>query len=177
MSSAGDGLGDIAAFAALGLFLVLLVLFGLQARRVARLETRLKALTMGAGPGADKMSMVEVLSWQATRLDTARSKIDQLSKAVEDLEAAMQRSVQHVGLVRYNPFGDTGGDQSFALALLDEKGNGVVVSSLFTRTATRFYAKPVAGGVSPLSLSDEEVKALKQAMEGQPERAVQFTER
>jgi hypothetical protein len=76
--------------------------------------------------------------------------------------------------VRFNPFADTGGDQSFALALLDAKGNGVVVSSLHTRTATRFYAKPVAGGASTLSLSDEEVRALKQAMESMPERAAQL---
>jgi hypothetical protein len=67
-------------------------------------------------------------------------------------------------LVRYNPFQDTGGDQSFALALLDKRGDGVVVSSLHSRTMTRFYAKPIKGGVSPLSLSEEEVQAVQQAM-------------
>jgi hypothetical protein len=76
--------------------------------------------------------------------------------------------VQYIGLVRYNPFEDAGGDQSFALALLDRQGDGVVISSLHGRTATRFYAKSVKGGASPLSLSNEEAKALKQAMERAP---------
>ena len=73
--------------------------------------------------------------------------------------------MQFVGLVRFNPFDDTGGDQSFALALLDGRGDGVVISSLHGRTGTRFYAKPVKAGTSTLSLSDEEVQALKQARE------------
>jgi hypothetical protein len=164
-------LGEILALAALGLSLVLLVLYGLQSRRVARIESRLKALTVGAGPGADKLSMVDMLSWQANRLETTRQKVEQLGGDVAALQDGLERCVQHVGLVRFNPFADTGGDQSFALALLDAKGNGVVMSSLHTRTATRFYAKPVVGGASSLSLSDEEVKALKQAMETVPEHA------
>jgi hypothetical protein len=71
--------------------------------------------------------------------------------------------VQHVGLVRYNPFQDTGGDQSFALALLDKQGDGVVISSLHSRTMTRFYAKPIKAGIAVVSLSEEEVKAVQQA--------------
>ena len=72
--------------------------------------------------------------------------------------------MQHVGLVRYNPFQDTGGDQSFAIALLDQHGDGVVFSSLHNRSLTRIYAKPVKGGASALSLSEEEVQAVQQAL-------------
>jgi hypothetical protein len=61
--------------------------------------------------------------------------------------------------------------------LLDPKGNGVVVSSLHGRTATRFYAKPVKAGTSPISLSDEEVLAIKQALEGSAEGSAQFIAR
>ena len=77
----------------------------------------------------------------------------------------MARSVQHIGLVRYNPFEEAGGDQSFALALLDRLGNGVVISSLHGRTTTRFYVKAVKAGQPVLSLSEEEAMALKQAKE------------
>ena len=67
--------------------------------------------------------------------------------------------------MRFNPFeGDTGGNQSFALALLDGRGDGFVVSSLHARAVTRMYAKAVSGGASEAALSDEECEALRQAM-------------
>ena len=62
------------------------------------------------------------------------------------LEAIVPTAFQRVGLVRYNPFEDTGGNQSFALAMLDAKGDGWVMSSLHARTGTRFYAKAVIAG-------------------------------
>jgi len=71
--------------------------------------------------------------------------------------------VQGVGLVRFRAFQDTGGDQSFALALADGEGNGVVVSALYGRGATRIYAKPVEGWLSPKPLSEEEEAALGEA--------------
>ena len=70
------------------------------------------------------------------------------------LEAAGRRAIQRVGLVRFNPFEDTGGNQSFALALTDATGNGFVVSSLHSRTGTRVYAKAITGGRSDGALSD-----------------------
>jgi hypothetical protein len=66
-------------------------------------------------------------------------------------------------LVRFRAFQDTGGDQSFALAMADGEGNGVVVSALYGRGATRIYAKPVQSWLSPKALSEEEEKALARA--------------
>ena len=65
--------------------------------------------------------------------------------------------------MRYNPFEDTGGNQSFALAMLDAKGDGWILSSLHARQGTRFYAKAVKAGRSETSLSEEEQAAIKQA--------------
>lgn len=76
-----------------------------------------------------------------------------------------------MGLVRFNPFEDTGGNQSFALALLDAHGDGVIVSSLHARNMTRVYAKAVVGGTSDAALSDEESQALRIA-EGPIARAL-----
>ena len=76
------------------------------------------------------------------------------------------RSLQHIGLVRFNPFEDTGSDQSFAIALLDDQRDGIVLSSLHGRTNTRVFAKPVAAGGSPHNLSDEESQAIRIAIEG-----------
>ena len=76
----------------------------------------------------------------------------------------MVKHLQKIGFVRFNPFPQTGGDQSFCLSLLDEKDNGFVLSSLHSRDATRFYAKTVkAGQGDGYELSIEEVKAIKNA--------------
>src|SRR5947209_10110188 len=114
-------LGEIVAYAALGLSLVLLLLLWFQARRISRLEARYKALTVGTGSGVEKMSLFDLVSWQANRLEGVKSEVGDLKAVVDVLEAITRRSVQRVGFVRYNPFDDTGGDQSFALALLDGK--------------------------------------------------------
>ena len=68
--------------------------------------------------------------------------------------------------MRYNPFDDTGSDQSFAIALLDDERDGVVLSSLHGRANTRIFAKPVTDGASPHNLSDEETQAIRIARRG-----------
>ena len=69
-----------------------------------------------------------------------------------------------MGVVRFNPFADTGGDQSFAIALLDAEGNGLVLSSLHSRADTRIFAKQVQAGRSRHQLSDEEQDAIRKAL-------------
>jgi Protein of unknown function (DUF4446) len=149
---------------ALALAVVLAVVVVVQTVRLNRVESHLRALTRGAGPGATSLALGDLLARQAERLEAAREETESLRNAVATLDVTVARSVQNVALVRFNPFQDTGGDQSFALALLDRRGDGVVMSSLHSRTSTRFYAKPVKGGTSQLSLSDEEAQAVQQAM-------------
>jgi hypothetical protein len=164
-------LGEVAGWAALALAAILALLLGIQSQRLSRVERRLRSLGKGLGIGVEDMSLAEIISTQGARLDAAHSGINDLKRAAATLDSSVARSVQYIGLVRYNPFQEAGGDQSFALALLDRHGDGVVVSSLHGRTATRFYAKPVKGGTSALSLSAEEVQAIKQAREGAPAKA------
>ena len=78
--------------------------------------------------------------------------LDDVAARTAVLEAAQRRSFQRVGLVRYNPFEETGGNQSFALALLDAAGDGWVLSSLHAREGTRVYAKSITGGRSDAGL-------------------------
>ena len=82
--------------------------------------------------------------------------VDDLTTRTPVLEAASRKAFSRVGLVRYNPFEETGGNQSFALALLDASGDGWVLSSLHARSGTRVYAKAIAGGRSDAALSEEE---------------------
>jgi len=89
--------------------------------------------------------------------------LDDVAARTAILEVAQRRSFQRVGLVRYNPFEETGGNQSFALALLDADGDGWVLSSLHARAGTRMYAKSIKGGRSEAGLSSEETAAITQA--------------
>jgi len=108
-----------------------------------------------------------------TRLDNEIARADRLNAQVQELAARLPvverqsaASLQRVGIVRYNPFADTGGQQSFAVAMLDSRGSGFVISSLHSRQATRIYLKQVSAGRSDTTLSDEESDAIKQALGG-----------
>jgi len=129
-------------------------------RSEAVLRRRLRRLIGDAeGTGFD-----EVLDRQLRRLDEVAGRVDALNKLHHDLENLTQRSIQKVGVVRFNTFADTGGDQSFAIALLDAEGNGLVLSSLHGRTDTRIFAKQVQSGRSRHQLSDEEQDAIRRAL-------------
>ena len=94
----------------------------------------------------------------------AKKDIDNLKLYCAKIEREGLLHIQKVGLVRFNPFKDTGGDQSFILSLVDGNDTGVIVSGLYARSGTRWYAKRVIKGKSTEhELSEEEKKALKEA--------------
>ena len=80
---------------------------------------------------------------------------------VNQLAGQLEGAIQRVGVVRYNPFEDTGSNQSFVLAMLDARGDGFVLSSLHSRQATRMFLKPVSGGRADSAVSDEEAEAIR----------------
>jgi hypothetical protein len=104
-----------------------------------------------------------VLFEEIKRLKKSESEIKKLIKSSQALEKMASQSIQRVGVIRFNPFKETGGDQSFAIALLDSKDNGLVISSLYSREGTRIYSKPIKAGQSEYPLSTEEIEALKKA--------------
>lgn len=87
---------------------------------------------------------------------------------LRDAEKRLRRSVQAVETVRFNPFqGDgSGGNQSFAAAFLNEEGNGVVISSLYSRDRVSIFAKPIINNASEREMSEEEKEALEKAKKG-----------
>jgi hypothetical protein len=89
--------------------------------------------------------------------------IKMLGKEIDKLQDEGQFHVQKVGLIRFNPFQETGGDHSFSIALLDGKDTGVVLTGLHTRERTRVYAKAIKKGKSEHELSNEEKKAFTKA--------------
>ncbi|MEO5705250.1 MAG: DUF4446 family protein [Candidatus Limnocylindrales bacterium] len=129
-------------------------------RRTGRLSRRLESITRGS----DDKSLEAVLGSHLERVRQVVRDVEQVGARTSVLERDIKGSFGRVGLVRFNPFEDTGGNQSFALALLDGQGDGFVVSSLHSRTGTRLYAKAIAAGASDTALSEEESEALRQAL-------------
>lgn len=140
--------------------LVLLLAVLVQARRLRRLGQRLDGITRNS----DGRSLEAILDAHLDKVYAVASELDELSARSAILEANGRRAIQRIGFVRFNPFEDTGGNQSFALAIVDSGGDGFVVSSLHARQGTRVYAKSVTRGTAEAALSDEESAALQQAL-------------
>ncbi|GIU98805.1 MAG: hypothetical protein KatS3mg014_0421 [Actinomycetota bacterium] len=98
---------------------------------------------------------------QLSRLETA---VRSLHATDKEQQRLIEGAVRHVGLVRYDAFEDVGGRLSFSCALLDDAGNGVVLTSINGRQDARVYAKPIQGGKSSYHLSVEEDEAIRQAL-------------
>lgn len=90
-------------------------------------------------------------------------KYSKLLDMVTDMDKTDKTKIQKVGLIRYNPFDEMGGNLCFALALLDGYDNGVVLNGIHSRTGSFTYAKPIEMGVSTYMLSEEEIKAVEMA--------------
>lgn len=151
------------------LFLLALVavwVYGVQ-RRTHQLQAHLDDLFGGASSETMARMLVDYLGTvRSTAASVARMKAEH-----DQIAALVPSVIRHVGLVRFSPFHDTGGDQSFALALLDGQGDGVVVTALHSRTDSRLYAKPIERFSSSYSLTPEEREAMDRALKREPARA------
>ncbi len=145
----------VLALACAGLTIALAVV----ARRTIRLEQRLLGLTRGE----DGRTLEGILDSHLDKVYDLADQVSVLSTRAGNLETRQTYAVQRTGLVRFNPFEDTGGNQSFALAMLDARGDGFIVSSLHARGSTRIYAKAVTRGAADVALSLEETEALRLA--------------
>ncbi len=131
--------------------------FDLQMRQRRLQERYERAFQMGEGGSPAAVAAVKEY------VDRVQGRVEGLESLARQIEATLGHSVQGVGMVRFRAYQDTGGDQSFALALVDGSGNGVVISSLHGREDTHVYGKPLAAWTSAYSLSGEEMQAIEQA--------------
>jgi len=145
-----------------GLVLLLVIGFLVQSMRIGRAVRAYRELVRDQDGG----TLHDRLVGSAEQAVRAGERMNEMEAMHSVIDQRTRRSLQHIGLVRYNPFDDTGSDQSFAIALLDDQRDGIVLSSLHGRTNTRIFAKPVADGGSPHNLSDEESQAIRIAVEG-----------
>lgn len=141
-------------------FLVLLWLGGLS-YYLYFLATRYQRLIKGA----KKEDLAKILDKAVSDLIQNKSDIETISNKLEKLIVESKFYVQKVGLLRFNPFSDTGGDQSFVLSVLNGNDTGIVLTSLHSRGITRWYAKSVFEGKGvDYDLSAEENEAIKKAV-------------
>lgn len=99
-------------------------------------------------------------------LKSLEERLGSVSRKIDNLKKEGKFCIQKFGMVRFNPFSEVGGDQSFSIALLDANDDGIVITSLYTRDGNRVYAKPVKAGASDYSLSAEEKEAINKAKGG-----------
>lgn len=114
--------------------------------------------------GGKDARMQDVLEGLLQTQKGLRGETQELFRALDEVKKDGRLHVQRVGLVRFNPFSDTGGSQSFTLALLDGHDNGLVMTSLYARTGHRWYVKEIVSAKGKeLALSKEEQAAVQKA--------------
>ena len=128
---------------------------------VALLALRRARRRVGPG-GAVRVAEVG----DAERLALLGAQLETLARRLDAAEARGDLAIQRIGVVRYNPFADTGSNQSFVLAFLDARGNGFLLSSLHSRQQSRVFLKPVVAGKAETAVSAEEAEALRRAGQG-----------
>ena len=142
-----------------GVTLVAVALALYLALRLRSLERHYAILTRGTNGG----DLAVVMEAHAEAVRATGTRVQELDGLVRSGERRSRTHLQRWGFVRFNPFRDAGGDQSFALTLADRDGNGVVISSLHGRDGTRIYGKPLSGWSSVYPLTDEERQVIQNA--------------
>lgn len=122
-------------------------------------EKRLKRFFLGK-KAKDLEDTIIMLETEIKNLSKARENIE---KELGVMNAKLKKSIRGLEVIRFNPFPDQGSNQSFAIGMLNEENDGLVVSSLYSRDRMSVFAKPIKNGQSPYELSVEEKEALQKA--------------
>jgi hypothetical protein len=146
----------------LGIFLILILflwIFLLQ-KNLSEIKRKQEILFSGK----KGKSLEEVVLENKESVVQLKEDADKLYDITSQIHQHSLQSIHKVGLVRFNPFRDIGGDQSFSLALLDDKNNGAVISSLYSKEGVRIYAKSLQNGkTTKHPLTEEEKQAISTA--------------
>ncbi|OGG22093.1 hypothetical protein A3D03_01890 [Candidatus Gottesmanbacteria bacterium RIFCSPHIGHO2_02_FULL_40_13] len=126
---------------------------------------KLNSHYQGLMKGHSNGNLTQVLNQITKEVTLDRKNIEQLKESVAGFSEDVISHIQNVGILRFNPFADTGGDQSFILAILDGNDSGIVLTSLHSRGTTRWYAKNVRSGKGvDHELSEDELKAIRKTV-------------
>jgi hypothetical protein len=135
--------------------IVVIILFWIMS-----IELRFKKFFAGT-KARDLEEMIFLLGKKLNQLEETQQKID---KNLIIIDGRLNKSIRKIETIRFNPFVDGGGNQSFAIALMNDESNGVVISSLYARDRMSIFAKPIINGKSDFELSSEEKEVLEKAI-------------
>ena len=141
------------------ILLILGILVAVLLVLVIRMELRFRNFVQGAN-GKDLESYI---AWLGKMYKSLDAKQDETIENLEIIDNKLKKSLRGVHMLRFNPFQEAGSNQSFAVALVDEHGDGFILSSLYTRERMSIFAKPIEKLSSSHELSEEEAHALEQA--------------
>ncbi len=145
-----------------GIMLILVLGFIVLISKYASLSKKYKSFMKKLGNGKD---LEEDLETYMYRVDKVEKQNAEILNQIKRLDADLMKCIQKIGIVRYSAFKDTGSDLSFALALLDENNDGVVLNGIYSREMSNIYAKPIQNGKSTYTVSEEEAQAIQKAIE------------
>lgn len=140
------------------IYIINIGVVALLALWILAIELRLKKIFRGGG-SKNLEQTLSSFGGELKKLDISR---EETEKYLITVEKRLRQSVQNVNTIRFNPFQDSGSNQSFAVAFLNEKGDGVVISSLYSREKVSVYAKPIKNYASEYTLSEEEKQAINE---------------
>ena len=153
---------DVLVVSTVALALVALLLAGIALLRLGRLRRDTSLLAAGD----DGESFVSAVARKTEQVEALRLEVDDLSALLARTRTELADAIRHVSVVRYDAFGDMGGRLSFSAAMLDDGGDGLVLTSIHGRAETRSYIKGVKSGTSEAALSPEEQQAVTFALRG-----------
>lgn len=143
---------------------ILLIFFGIWLAFLTTMFFLRKKFFDNLVEAGEKKKLEEVLRNFLKKQENFEVESKRIEKKLDSYIEEGKLHVQKVGLIRFNPFKEIGGDHSFSLCVLDGNDDGFVITGLHTRERTRVYTKPIKKGKSKLSLADEEKKALESAI-------------
>jgi hypothetical protein len=148
----------------LGLINLILAILALAASGIAVFFVmKLQKLRSEFFAGKQAASLEDLIINQNKKINELREQNTFIEQNIKELQATQKLAIQKVGIVRYNPFQNDGGNLSFSMALLDQHNNGIVVTSMHGREANRTYAKPIKNSKSEFELTIEEKQAIENA--------------
>lgn len=145
-----------------GVMIVLLIGFVVLLAKFSSLNKKYKNFMVKLGNGKNLEEDLETYMYRVNKVEKQNAEI---TNQVDLMDKDLRKCIQKVGIVRYNAFKDVGSDLSFALALLDEQNNGIVLNGIYSREMSNIYAKPIENGKSKYVVSEEEAQAIQKAME------------
>jgi hypothetical protein len=140
--------------------LVLLVLLIIQMVSASRFKKRVMKFL---GSNSDSHNIEAMLLDYLELVNSIDRKYDSITSKLENHDLRLSNCISKVAMLRYNPFKEMGGDLCFALAMMDERSNGIVLNTIHGRDTSYTYCKPVSNKISSYNLSDEEKKVIEMA--------------